>query len=238
VSAGELVGATVVMVVGGALQGSIGFGSLLLAAPVLALIDPGLVPGPTALAGTVLVLLIARRERRSVEWTGVGWVLAGRVPGTAAGGAVLGLLSQRSVEVLFGTLLLLAVALSAYAADVRRSPLVLLGAGALSGVMGTATSVGGPALALVYQGESGPVIRGTLNVIFIAGSALTLVALALVGRLGTEELVAGAVLTPGIVAGFLLSRWLVPHVDRRALRPAVLTVAGAAALAVLVRALA
>lgn len=234
----EVVAATAIMAVGGALQGSIGFGALLVAAPVVALIDIDLVPASTAVAGTALVVLIAIRERRGVDRTGVGWVLAGRVPGTLAGGAAVGLLPEAELQAFFGALLLVAVAISAGSAHLRRTPGVLLSAGMVSGVMGTATSVGGPPVALVYQREEGPVIRGTLSAIFVVGSLMTLTTLAAVGELGVDELVAGLVMTPGIVAGFLVSRWTAPRVDGRALRPAVLGVSGLAALVVLLDAVA
>jgi len=233
----EVLAATLVMAIGGALQASIGFGSLLVAAPVVALIDIDLVPAPTAVAGTALVLLIAYRERRGVDRQGIGWVLAGRVPGTLVGGAAVGLLPETGLQIVFGVLLLVAVGISARTTHLERTPAVLASAGLLSGVMGTATSVGGPPIALVYQREEGPVIRGTLSAIFVVGSILTLVTLAAVGELGADEWVAGLVMTPGIVLGFLVSRWTIPHVDGRALRPAVLGVSGAAALVVLVEAL-
>jgi len=236
VSAVQLILAAAALAVGGTLQGAIGFGSMLVAAPILILIEPQLVPAPASVAATVLVALIAFRDRASVDRVGVAWVLAGRVPGTVAGGLVVAVLAQRHLEVAFGLILLVEVAISVRHPHLARTPAVLLGVGALSGVMGTTTSVGGPPLALVYQHEDGPTLRGTLNAIFLVGSILSLATLAAVGELGTREWQWGLAISPGIVVGFALSRHVIPHVDERSLRPAVLGIAALSAVAVLVRA--
>ena len=48
-------------------------------------------------------------------------------------------------------------------------------AGAASGVMGTATAIGGPPMALVWQRNSGARLRGTMSGFFLVGSAMSLV---------------------------------------------------------------
>ena len=53
---------------GACVQGSIGFGLGLIAAPVLALIDPSMVPGPVLAAGVPLTLaVLVRGARRSTS---------------------------------------------------------------------------------------------------------------------------------------------------------------------------
>lgn len=235
-SATDLTLAALAMAAGGAVQGSIGFGAMVVAAPILVLIEPALVPGPALLAATVLVVLIAWRDRAGLEARGVGWTFVGRVPGTVVGGLLVTLLSPTGLEFLFGSLLLAAVLISAGRFHLERNAPVLVGAGALSGIMATATSVGGPPLALVYQREAGPTIRATLNGIFVVASPLSLGMLAAVGKLGITELAHGLAIAPGIVLGFLVSNRTAAALDARSLRPAVLAVAGISAVAVLVRA--
>ncbi len=232
----ELAWAAAILVVGGTVQASIGFGAMVVAAPILILIDPALVPGPALVAATLLVVLIAWRDRAGLEARGVGWTIAGRVPGTVVGGLAVAALSPTGLELLFGALLLLAVVISAGDFHLERTPTVLTAAGALSGLMATATSVGGPPLALVYQREAGPTIRATLNGIFLVASPMSLGMLAAVGELGLRELGRGLAISPGIVVGFVISGALTDRLDRRSLRPAVLVVAGVSALAVLLRA--
>jgi hypothetical protein len=90
-------------------------------------------------------------------------------------------------------------------------------------------------MALLYQRAGGPRLRATLARFFTASSLLTLVALVPAGRLGRTELAAGLVLAPGVLGGWVLSRHLVGQVDRLLLRPAVLALSAASAVALLIR---
>lgn len=233
----ELALAAAVVAVGALVQGSIGFGMNVVAAPLAVLIDPAFVPGPLLVTSTLLVMLAAVREHRHIEFRGVGWTFAGRIPGTVLGGLAVAVLADDSLELLFGGLLLVGVGLTASRLRIERTATTMAGTGFVSGLMGTATSVGGPPIALVYQREVGPVIRGTLSAIFLVGSAISLGTLAAVGELGTGEIGTGLALMPGVAVGYLASSLAIKVLDRRSLRPVVLTVAALAALAVLVRAL-
>ncbi len=116
----------------------------------------------------------------------------------------------------------------------RPTPVVLFGAGAASGFMATAAGLGGPPVALVYQRESGLRLRGTLAAYFIVGSMLSLVALALVGRFGADELRLSVFLVPGTALGYFMSRPAAAYLDAGRTRAAVLTVSALTALSVIV----
>ena len=145
------------------------------------------------------------------------------------------LLTESRLETLFGILVLGAVAVTALGLHIRPAPKVLTLVGTASGFMGTLTAIGGPPMALLYQHESGPRIRGTLSAFFVVGVSLSLVGLTIVGRFGVVELLLAVHLIPGIVLGFLMSRHSAHALGRRFIRPAVLAVATFAALAVLLR---
>jgi uncharacterized protein len=81
----ELAIAIAIVGVASCVQASLGFGLGLLAAPVLALVDDRLVPGPLLIIALVLTLLVALRERGGLDWGGVKWAVAGRVPGSVLG---------------------------------------------------------------------------------------------------------------------------------------------------------
>jgi uncharacterized protein len=101
--------------------------------------------------------------------------------------------------------------------------------------MGTVSGIGGPPIALVYQRAPSATLRATLARYFLVGTMVTIPTLFVVGELGTDEVVASAVLVPGVVAGFVASKPLVHHLDQRSVRPVVLALSAVAALAVLVR---
>ena len=224
-----------VVAVGALLQGAVGFGVALVAAPLLMLVRPELVPAPMILAAWSLTVLIAVRDRRGVDWRGLRWTVPGLLAGTAAAVLLVKNLSAEGMGLMFGSLVLAAVGLSlAGWHPLPRARNLLLAASA-AGFMGTATSVGGPPMALVYQGETGLRLRGTRSAVFLVGGALSLTGLALAGRFGPTEIGAGLGLLPGVVVGFLLSGPLAAYLDGYWLRPAVLAVSAVAALAVLAR---
>jgi hypothetical protein len=177
------------------------------------------------------------REGRAVRREDLKWSLSGRVLGTGAAMAVLAAVPPARLGVLFGGLVLAAVGLSASGLHPPTTPRTLLGAGLLSGFMGTTVSIGGPPIALLYQGESGPRVRATLSAFFLVGTVLSLAGLHVVGRFGPTELWLGLWLLPGIVLGFLCSRRLTAWVDRGPLRVIILGVSAAAGLAVVIRTL-
>ena len=74
----------------------------------------------------------------------------------------------------FATLTLnTAVALTAAGLQFRLNRRTLVGAGIASGIMGTATAIGGPPMAVVYQHEGGPRARGTLAAFFTVGAVIS-----------------------------------------------------------------
>jgi uncharacterized membrane protein YfcA len=235
VSTGQLALAFLAMGLGALVQGTVGFGQSLVAAPLLLLIDTRLVPGPLTVAGVCLSLVMLTRDRGHADRDGLRWSIAGLVPGTVLGGAALAVLSGHWLAVTAGTLILMAVALSAVGLTASPTPGTLTAAGTVAGFMGTVSGVGGPPIALLYQRAGGPRLRATLARFFAVSSLLTLVALVPAGRLGRAELGAGLVLAPAVLCGWVGSRLLVGRVDRLLLRPAVLALSAVSAVALLIR---
>jgi len=224
--------------VGAIVQGTVGFGLGLLAAPVLTMTYTSLVPSTLLLVTIPLPLLSLLRERAHVDWRGVGWAMLGRLPGTLVGVLLVASLSATGVGVVVAVVVLGAVALSLSAWHPRPVPRALATAGAISGVTATVTAVGGPPMAIVYQHHEGREIRATLGAFFLIGATISAGALALAGHLDGGDARDALVLLPFMVAGFLVSGPLRAPLDRGWTRPAVLTLAAASALVLLVRSLA
>jgi uncharacterized membrane protein YfcA len=220
---------------GSVLQGAVGFGLALVAAPVLFMLDPRLVPGPLTFSALALISLTAWRDRQAMDFRGFGWGLLGRLPGTALGAAVLAVLSPEHLAIPLGVLVLLAVGISASGVHFPPNPRTLFGAGLLSGFMGTTSSIGGPPLAMVYQHAPGRELRGTLAGYFLVGTLMSLAGIGAVGRFGAAELGWGLTLMPGAILGFTLSNRVTPWIDRGYTRHAVLAVSAIAGLGILVR---
>ena len=109
--------------------------------------------------------------------------------------------------------------------------------GLLSGIMGTSSSIGGPPMALLYQRESGPVMRATLGATFLVGTALSLLALIAAGEVDAAQWRFGISMVPAVLLGLFASRFLHAWLERGWLRPCVLAVAALSGLVVVLRAL-
>jgi hypothetical protein len=207
----------------------------LVAAPLLVLVRPDLVPGPISVCYPVLSVLVLLRDRRHAELGPLRWSVLGLVPGAALAAVAIALLPAKGIEGLVAVLILLAVAASVSGLEVEPAPGSLTIAGVLSGFMGTAAGPSGPPMALLHQRTSGPQLRATLARFFVASSVVSIVALLPTGRLGPDDAAHGLLLIPAVLLGYAGSHLLLDHVDRGHTRAAVLVVSGASALAVLLK---
>jgi len=226
-----------IVAIGSIVQGNIGFGLGPLAVPLLVLIDPVFVPGPLLLAALVLTVLMYRREQHAVKEREIGWAVLGRLAGTVLGAALLRVIPQEHLSLLFGVMVLLALAILAGGFHLPVNRGNLFGAGTLSGFMGTASSIGGAPMALLYHKAEGPRLRGTLSGIFVIGTVFSIVSLMVIGRFGFRELFSALILFPGIVVGFFVSGRTLKIFDGRYIRIAVFFVSACSAVLLIVRSL-
>jgi len=224
-----------IVILGSAVQGSIGIGLGPMAVPLLVLLNPVFVPGPLLLAAMLLTILMFGRERSSVDLKGFKWAIAGRVLGTAAGAFVLSLIPVDHLSLTFAGMVILAVLINASGIRFRIAAWSLMTAGTLSGFMGTISAIGGAPMALIYQDQAGPRLRSTLSAIFIIGTVLAVVALIIIGKFALRELLLAVMLMPGIVIGFVISNYTKKILDRGYIKIAVLTVSAISALILIIR---
>lgn len=234
----ELVIGLGVVVVAAALQGSIGFGLAVLSVPILTFIDPVFTPIPVLILSLLVGAATLARERTDLDLEGLGWVIAGRVPGALVGAWVLSIATERALGIVIGVIVLLAVAVLSAGFDVRLSRGSRVLAGLISGFSGTSSGIGGPPIALLYGRQKGPVVRSTLGAIFTIGITINLIILTAVGVLTSTDIAVAALLSPAMVLGFLVSGRLRPHVDGERVRVGILVVSSLAAVSLLVRSLA
>ncbi|WP_067487798.1 sulfite exporter TauE/SafE family protein [Actinomadura hibisca] len=232
-----LVAGGLAVLLGAIVQGSVGLGVGLVATPVVTLVSPALMPGAILVTAALLPLATLVQEVRHADLRGLGWAFGGRVAGTPLGVWVVAAVPARALGVVIGAVVLAALGASAWSGTVPRNRTTLATAGLVAGATGTASAIGGPPLALLYQRESGPRLRATLAVFFTGGALLSLLTLGAVGRLPHQQVVAGLALTPFVLAGFLAAGPLRRYLDARRMRVAVLLVVGASALVLILRSL-
>jgi uncharacterized protein len=236
-SAGVVAALAVVVLLGATMQGLVGLGLNLVSAPIITLVSPSLMPELPLVLAVLLPFFTLARSHEEIDWRGLAWVLPFRVPGVALGVLFLALFSDRAVAIAVAVMVLVAVALSLAPLEVpvRRGTLGL--AGLLSGLAGTATSIGGPPVALLYQHRSPQQIRSTLAVVFTVGAGMSLVGIWLSGHLDTHALPMALLLVPCLVVGAWAGARLQPVLADRHVRYGVLAICAASALVLLVRSL-
>lgn len=222
---------------GAFVQSSIGFGMALVAAPFVVAFAPELMPGALLVTSFSLPVVQLAHGPADIAWRPLGFALGGRALLTPVGVAVVALMSVQAISVLVGLLVLLSVAASVWAVDVRPSDRNTALAGALAGISGTAASIGGPFLALVLQHERPTRVRATLSAFFLAGTALAVVGLVAAGEFTGEQLRAGLTWLPFIALGYAAAGPLRERLDRGRLRVAMLAFCTLAGTSVVVRAL-
>jgi uncharacterized membrane protein YfcA len=206
-------------------QGTTGVGFALIVAPVIGLVIPGLLPVCVLLLMLPLNAYVAWRERGALDGVGAGWITLGRIAGTFGGLWILAALSASALNLLIGAATILAAAATLAAPSFRAARESFVAAGLVTGITETATGIGGPPLALVYQHHPAPVFRSTIALCFLVGELVSLALLAIAGRTSAMQLEAALLLLPPLVVGAILSRYVHHRVDGRVLRGFVLVFA-------------
>ncbi|WP_062268949.1 sulfite exporter TauE/SafE family protein [Endozoicomonas arenosclerae] len=227
-----------VVFAGALIQGMIGFGMAVVAAPILYIIAPSLVPGTLICMAMFLALLTVRKYRGSIELADMKYAVFGRVPGSLLGAYLLAVASREQMSLFMGGAVLLAVFASLFSVKVRATKSSLFVAGVVSGVTGTTSSIGGPPVALVMQNETGDKIRASMSIYFVFSSIISLIFLAAAGMLGTHDVKYALMLVPPVLLGSKIASRISHRIDQKIIRHALLvlcSLAGISAIASAIR---
>ncbi|MGJ9422908.1 TSUP family transporter [Aeromicrobium sp. CF3.5] len=235
VGVGALLVVAMAVLIGAMTQTSVGLGLGLVSAPFMTIATPSLMPGALIMLAATLPFFTLVREHRDIDWFGLGWAMPWRVVGTVAGVWIITQVTTSNLERIVGVVVLLGVLLTARAVVVPINRGTLGVAGFVSGVTGTATSIGGPPFALLYQHRPPHQIRSTIAVFFTVGAILSLIGLGIAGELTRDEVEAAAVLVPVLAIGVLAGTRLRSRLPLSVMRPALLLISGASAVVLVVR---
>ena len=228
---------TLSLVAGAVVQGLVGLGVGLVAAPVVTLLAPELMPVTLLLMAMFMPVVTLWHEHHDIDWFGLLWSLPARVPGTAVGVWLVAAFSDRLLGVMVGVMVLVGVLATWRMIELPVHRGTLVAAGLISGVTGTATSIGGPPIAVLYQHRPARQIRSTLAVYFLVGAVLSVAGLAVAGEVERTDVLFGLLMLPTLVVGGWLARVLRRRTDPESIRTGVLLVCAASAVGLLVRSL-
>lgn len=215
-------------------QALAGLGFVMVAAPLIALVNLAYLPGPILVANICLSSVMFWRDGRSLARVEVAPLVGGLLIGTAIGAGFLTLVSTERLGIVFALVILGAVAISVFAPQLpltRRN--VLFGATG-GGFTGIVAGMHAPPLVMLYQRETPEKIRATFATVFIIGIVFALFGLWLAGRFGIAEVWMGLSLLPGLVVGFGAGRLLAARVTKEAVRLAMLTISTIGGVALLI----
>ena len=227
----------VVVALGAFVQSVVGLGLGLLGAPVVALLEPSLTPTLMLWLSVPLSVFVLVAEWRHVNWWATAWALPARVPGTVLGVWLVAVVSDRALAVVVALMVLVAVVLAYRVVEVRFTPARLFLAGLAAGTSGTATSIGGPPMAIMFAHRPPQETRASLGVFFLVGTLFSLGLFAATGQMPATSLWLTLLYLPLVVGAFVVGVAVRGRIPATAFRRVVLAVCAGSAVVLLVRSL-
>ncbi len=201
----EIAFAFFIVFVGGFIQTSIGFGLAIVSAPVLFYLNPQYVPAPITIAALTNCIFGSWHFRAHLSLRGLVSAAVFRIPGSLAGAGLLLVVSVQYLALMIAGVILMGMLITFARISIPYNRVSLGIGGFLSGLMGTATSIGGPPMALVMQGQQADRIRGNLAAFFMFSCVTSLIILMPLGYLTWVELTLAAPLVPAAFLGAWVS---------------------------------
>ncbi len=218
-------------------QAVAGLGMGLVTAPLVAIVAPELMPALPLWLGLLVAGMSVVLDHRHVDWRAVGWIVPARAVGTLPGVWLVVIFTSVEIGLAVGLMVLFAVLVSWRTLHVPVTPATMVAAGFLGGVGGTATSISGPPVAILFQHGRPSQVRATLAVFFSTGVVMSLSALAVAGELPRASLGLAALCVPAVVLGLWAGTRSRDRLPREVFRRSVLVVCAVSALVLLARAL-
>ncbi|MBF9031185.1 TSUP family transporter [Rhodobacterales bacterium HKCCE3408] len=224
--------------IGALVQRIAGQGFGMIAAPLVAIAAPTMLPASLLVLGFVVGWRATAADRRHLDWSELPWGMAGRTAGAVVAAILAGrLLDGGGLGVAVACTVFAAIALSLMGLRlaITRTSLVL--AGLAAGVMGTLTAIGAPPMAILYQHEARARSAAMQNAFFLFGMAVSIGTLTLAGLVTVPHLAFAASLLPAVAIGLWVSEPVGRMATRLPARAIALGLSGVAATVLLVRSL-
>lgn len=211
-------------------QSVTGFGFALVMVPLITVVWAV----KPAVAATVLLSLfgnamLLREVRGHVSVPRVTGLLAGFAIGLVPGVFIFEKVDEDALRVGVGVIVLIATLLIYRSPEIDRghdSFGLRLVTGAVSGAIGSSTSLSGPPVVLYLVGRVREIdaFRATILAYFVPSSVILLISYAIVGQISQDVLIMAAAGAPAVLIGNPVGGWLRGHLDAERFRIVVLAV--------------
>ncbi len=225
----ELVFSILIVAAGAAIMGTVGFGIVLVAAPVILLyLEPQqavvVLNGLTA----ILMVMVLLRTWRHLELRASVGLIVGGMAATPIGVLALNAASPGVLRVTIAIVIIILALFSLTSVQLpfaQRRPAGPI-FGFLTSLSITAIGVGGPigAIYVIAQRWKPETVRAVLALFFLASDTMAFALYAATGLVGRDTLANVGVMIPGLLIGFGLSAVLVNRINERIFRYTVVVV--------------
>lgn len=211
-----------------------GFG--MLAAPLIALVAPEVLPASLLFLGIAVGVGSVSVDPKALAPRELPPGFAGRALGAFLAAWLAARLAEpEAIAALVALAVYLGIGLSLVGVRVAITPLSLFSAGTVAGVMGTLTAVGAPPMALLYQHEAQRRSTAMQNAFFCWGMVVSVAALGWAGLLTERAVIFALLVLPAVPLALWCARPLARRVAKAAIRPWALGLAGLAATTLVIR---
>jgi uncharacterized membrane protein YfcA len=238
----ELAGIIGIAFLAAGCQSLTGFGSALVAVPLLSLyLDAKLAVVISTFLSTIVSTPLIFQVRRQLHIMKVMPLAIGGVVGVPVGVVILKLVDADVLKILVGAVVILASALLFLAPRLTfggRNTLSGLVTGALSGLLRASTSMAGPPVVLYTLSHENDIeeFRSTVLGVFLVTGILALPGLIIADLVSRDAVIAALVALPGMAAGLLVGTRLRSRVQPALFRTLVLAVLVVTSIGVIVSA--
>jgi hypothetical protein len=238
----ELAGIIGIAFLAAGCQSLTGFGSALVAVPLLSLyLDAKLAVVISTFLSTIVSTPLIFQVRRQLHIMKVMPLAIGGVVGVPVGVVILKLVDADVLKILVGAVVILASALLFLAPRLTfggRNTLSGLVTGALSGLLRASTSMAGPPVVLYTLSHENDIeeFRSTVLGVFLVTGIIALPGLIIADLVSRDAVIAALVALPGMAAGLLVGTRLRSRVQPALFRTLVLAVLVVTSIGVIVSA--
>jgi len=213
-----------------------GFG--MIAAPLVALVAPHMLPTALLVLGAVVGYRAMRADFSAVNLSELPAGMAGRALGAVLAAWLAGaLIGSGSIGIAIALVVFTAIGLSLAGLRVAISRISLFVAGLAAGLMGTLTAIGAPPMALLYQHEDRKRSAAMQNSFFMFGMVVSFAALFWQGLVRLDHIGFAILLAPAVFAGLAASNIINRVLGDFPARPIALGLAGVSASLLLIQSL-